>query len=270
MTIDYNKKCKEIRRMILSMLEQAGSGHAGGSLSAVEILVSLYYGIMRNVGPSSVKEERDHFILSKGHAAPALYAVLADIGYFPQEELKTLRKFHSRLQGHPDSKKLPGIEISTGSLGQGVSVAGGLALSIKMRKREERVYVLVGDGETEEGIVWEAAELAAQHALDNLWVVIDRNRIQLDGFCKNIITERPLPEKYRAFGFDVQEVDGHDVQALLSTFRESTNRKGRPHCIIANTIKGKGVSFMENQVAWHGKGPNATELALALEELKEE
>ncbi len=261
------EKSREIRRSILVMLENAGSGHSGGSLSAVEVVVSLYYDVMRNTAPNATGT-RDHFILSKGHAAPVQYAVLADKGFFPKEELKTLRKLHSRLQGHPDSKKCPGIEISTGSLGQGVSIATGLALAIKARGEDERVYVLVGDGETDEGLVWEAAQAASHFHLDNLYVIIDRNKIQLDGYTKDIMDNLDLAEKYRAFGFTVHDINGHDFDEILPAFHTPAV-KGKPTCIVANTIKGKGVSFMEDNVYWHGNSPNAEQLAAALKELED-
>lgn len=265
---NLDSKCREIRKSILCMLEKAGSGHAGGSLSAVEAVVALYYYKMRNAVPDA-EGCRDHFILSKGHGAPVLYAVLADKGFFPKEELNTLRKYHSRLQGHPDSKKLPGVEISTGSLGQGVSIGTGLALGIKTQKKDEKVYVLVGDGETDEGLVWEAAAAAANFHLDNLYVLIDRNHLQLDGPCSQIMDMRSLADKYKAFGFKVCEVlDGNDINQVMNALDEDIE-KGKPNCIILNTVKGKGVSFMENQVGWHGKAPNHEELLQALAELGE-
>lgn len=260
------KKSQEIRRSILVMLEHAGSGHSGGSLSATDIITALYYAVMRNTVPKAVSP-RDHFILSKGHAAPALYAVLADKGFFPEKELMTLRQLHSRLQGHPDSKKCPGVEISTGSLGQGVSVATGLALAIKTRKEDERVYVLIGDGESDEGLVWEAAQAAAHFKLDNLYVIIDRNNLQLDGTTAEIMDTRDLAEKYKAFGFRVSVINGHNFDQILTAFHAPIV-KGVPNCIIANTIKGKGVSFMENKVSWHGNAPNTEQLITALCELE--
>ncbi len=263
---NLDTKCREIRKSVLCMLEKAGSGHAGGSLSIVEAVVALYYYKMRNAAPGA-KGCRDHFILSKGHGAPAVYAVLADKGFFPKEELDTLRKYHSRLQGHPDSKKLPGIEISTGSLGQGVSIATGLALGIKRQKKDERVFVLLGDGETNEGLVWEAAAAAAAFHLDNLYVLIDSNRLQLDGPCSEIMDMKSLADKYRAFGFKVSEVhDGNDISEVISALDESIE-EGKPNCIILNTVKGKGVSFMENEVSWHGRVPDHEELLAALKEL---
>jgi transketolase len=248
------------------MLEHAKSGHSGGSLSAVEIIVALYFDVMR-IDPSWAPD-RDRFVLSKGHAAPCLYAVLANKGFFPESELMTLRQLHSRLQGHPDSKKLPGIEISTGSLGQGVSIATGMALAAKTQGRDVNVYTLVGDGESQEGLVWEAAEAAAHYHLDNLTVIIDQNRLQLDGPCATIMNVGSLAEKYKAFGFDVTEVtDGNDIKQVLAALHKP-KVFGKPRCLVANTIKGKGVSFMENQTEWHGKAPNAEELEKALKELE--
>lgn len=261
------QKSKEIRRSILIMLEHAGSGHTGGSLSAADIVTALYFDVMRNIVPNA-QGPHDHFILSKGHAAPVQYAALAKKGFVPEKELMTLRQFHSRLQGHPDSKKCPGIEICTGSLGQGVSVATGLALAIRTRKENERVYVLVGDGESDEGLVWEAAQAAAHFKLDNLYVIIDKNNLQLDGPTEVIMDNKDIAEKYRAFGFNVHEIDGHDFGQILEAFHAPVV-EGKPNCIVAHTIKGKGVSFMENQVGWHGKSPNAEELAAALKELED-
>lgn len=266
-TEEWKALCRTVRRDILTMLEDAGSGHSGGSLSAVEVLVALYWDVMRT-DPSFKDPLRDRFVLSKGHSAPCLYAVLAEKGYFPKEELSTLRQLHSRLQGHPDSKKLPGVEISTGSLGQGVSVATGMALAAKLKGDGVKVYTLLGDGETDEGLVWEAAEAAAHYKLDNLTVIIDNNRLQLDGPCKEIMDTRSLEDKYKAFGFSVVSVkDGNDIQQVLDAFHTPTEN-GKPRCIVAHTVKGKGVSFMEDQVGWHGKAPNAEELARALKELE--
>ena len=259
-------KCRDIRKDILSVLCTAGSGHSGGSLSSVEIMAALYYDVMK-IDPQWKDVDRDRFVLSKGHAAPCLYAILADLGYFPKEELYTLRRLHSRLQGHPDSKKLPGVEISTGSLGQGVSIATGMALAAKKQGRGVRVFTLVGDGESHEGLVWEAAEAAAHFHLDNLTVIIDRNRLQLDGPCSSVMDNRDLVEKYRAFGFDAVRVeDGNDIDQILAALKAPVV-EGKPRCIVAETVKGKGVSFMEDQVGWHGAAPKKEQLELALKEL---
>ncbi len=265
-SIELKEKCRDIRKDILSVLCAAGSGHSGGSLSAVEIMVALYYDVMKT-DPEWKDNNRDRFVLSKGHAAPCLYAVLADLGYFPKEELYTLRRLHSRLQGHPDSKKLPGIEISTGSLGQGVSIATGMALAAKKQGNGVKVFVLVGDGETDEGLVWEAAEAAAHYGLDNLTVIVDRNRLQLDGPCSSVMDNKDLVEKYKAFGFDAVRVeDGNDIDQILDALKAPVVT-GKPRCIVAETIKGKGVSFMENQVGWHGAAPKKDQLEAALLEL---
>lgn len=265
-SIELKEKCKDIRKDILRVLCAAGSGHSGGSLSAVEIMVALYYDVMK-IDPEWKDSNRDRFVLSKGHAAPCLYAVLADLGYFPKEELYTLRRLHSRLQGHPDSKKLPGIEISTGSLGQGVSIATGMALAAKKQGNGVKVFVLVGDGETDEGLVWEAAEAAAHYGLDNLTVIVDRNRLQLDGPCSSVMDNKDLVEKYKAFGFDAVRVeDGNDIDQILDALKAPVVT-GKPRCIVAETIKGKGVSFMENQVGWHGAAPKKDQLEAALLEL---
>ena len=259
-------KCTETRRAILTMLHTAGSGHCGGSLSCVELLVGLYYTKLR-VTPSSFKEyHHDRFVLSKGHVAPCLYAVLADRGFFPKEELSTLRKLHSRLQGHPDSKKLPGIEISTGSLGQGVSIATGMALASK--GEDIAVYSLLGDGELQEGLVWEACMAAAHYRLDNLTLLVDNNGIQLDGACADVMSLGDIAAKFRAFGFHVIELpDGNDIAQVVAALG-CDHEKGKPTCILAHTIKGKGVSFMENNPAWHGKAPNDAEYELAMSELE--
>jgi len=267
---EYEKKCKEIRRTVLKMINMAGSGHPGGSLSCVEILVGLYYSGILDVNPESFKKiDHDRFVLSKGHAAPVFYTVLSDRGFFPQEELKTFRKLHSRLQGHPDSKKLPGVEISTGSLGQGVSIATGMAMSAKRSKKDIKVFVLVGDGELDEGLSWESFMAATNYGLDNYTVIVDSNKIQLDGPVDKIMKLESLVDKFNAFGFETINVeDGNDIEQIIAAYK--TKRvKGKPRCIIANTIKGKGVSFMENKYEWHGKAPNNQELKDALEELKD-
>ena len=261
------EKAKEIRRSIVSMITEAKSGHPGGSLSATDILTALYFSEM-NIDPANPKMEgRDRFVLSKGHAAPAIYATLAEKGYFSKDELMTLRKFGSRLQGHPDMKKLPGIEISTGSLGQGLSVANGMALNAKMFNENYRTYVILGDGEIQEGQIWEAAMTAAHYKLDNLCAFLDNNNLQIDGNVSEIMGVEPLDKKWEAFGWNVIKIDGHDFEQILSALDKARECKDKPTMIIAKTIKGKGVSFMENVCGFHGVAPTLEELERALAEL---
>lgn len=257
----------EIRQDIIRMLGTAGSGHPGGSLSAADIVTALYFKFLR-IDPENPKDpDRDRFILSKGHAAPVLYAALAKRGYFGREELLTLRKLGSRLQGHPDMKKLPGVDISTGSLGQGLSVAIGMALAGRLDSKDYRVYVLLGDGETQEGQVWEAAMASAHYRLDNLTAFLDHNRLQIDGLIEEVMSPEPLAEKWRAFGWDVQVVDGHDMNQILQAVERALTVKGKPQMIVAETVKGKGVSFMEDQAGWHGSTPNQEQTEKALADL---
>ena len=264
-SIEFMKeKARELRIKTLQMVTEAGSGHPGGSLSEVEMLVALYYDKLR-LYPDPRDDRRDRFVLSKGHANPPLYAILADKGLLREEELLTLRKTHSRLQGHPDMNKCPGIDCSTGSLGQGISASVGMALGLKIRHSDSRVYVLTGDGELDEGIVWEAASAAAQYKLDNLTLIVDRNRLQLDGCTEDVMALRDLKEKFTAFGFFTEEVDGHSFPEISAALAHG--EAGKPHCIISNSIKGKGVSYMEDNPDWHGKVPNREELAAALKEL---
>ena len=271
---DIQARATNMRVNIIKMLHEAGSGHPGGSLSAADIVATLYFGGVMNVNPDDPSDpSRDRFILCKGHAAPVLYAALAELGYIPEEELLTLRKLHSRLQGHPDSKKLPGVEACTGSLGQGLSIAAGLALGLRLNAggaAPQRVYALMGDGEIEEGQVWEAAMFAAHYGLDNLVAIVDNNNLQIDGDVREVVGLRAIPEKFRAFGWEVLEVDGHDVEALLEAFATAQGASGKPVCIVASTVKGKGVSFMENQAGWHGKAPNDEQAQQAVAELKGE
>jgi transketolase len=277
---DIEAVAKRTRRHIITMLAAAGSGHPGGSLSAVEILSALYFRILRHNPAAPLWPDRDRFMLSKGHAVPVLYAVLAECGYFPEEELMTLRKLGSRLQGHafayfpPGTGGLctpiqspPGIEMCAGSLGQGLSYSIGQALAARLDGRDYRVYCLMGDGELDEGQVWEAAMAAAHYALDNLVAIIDRNRIQNDGFVDDIMRTDPLPAKWQSFGWHVIEVDGHNVSQLIDAFEAARTVKGKPTVIIAHTIKGKGVSFMENTAIWHGRAPTPEEAERALAEL---
>jgi transketolase len=258
---------RQIRLDIIEMLFKAGSGHLGGSLSATDILVALFFGAMRLKPEDLCWPGRDRFILSKGHGAPAYYAVLARLGYFPQAELFSLRQFGSILQGHPDSSCTPGVEIPTGSLGQGLSVGNGLALAGRLHGSSSRVYVLLGDGEVQEGQIWEAAMTAAHYRLDNLMAVLDRNRLQIDGRTKEVMSLEPLAAKWEAFGWYTQEVNGHSFPELLAAFQAGAVVKGRPSMVIAHTVKGKGVSIFEDQKKYHGVAPNAEEYQQALKEL---
>ena len=262
------EKAKIMRIEILKMLTESGSGHTGGSLSAADIVTALYFYKMRHNPNDPQWSERDRFILSKGHAAPVLYAALALSGYFDPSLLKTLRKIGSPLQGHPCSTKLPGIEISTGSLGQGLSIANGMALGLKMDKRNSRVYCLLGDGETQEGQVWEAAMTASHYALDNLCAVIDNNGLQIDGQCCDVMCIEPIVNKWEAFGWNVIDINGHDMKAVVGALDMAESVKMKPTMIVARTVKGKGVSFFENKVEYHGITPTHEELEMALKELK--
>lgn len=259
-----------LRQDIISMLVTSKSGHPGGSLSAAEILATLFFHEM-SINPKDPQwVERDRFVLSKGHAAPVLYAALAEKGYFPKEELQGLRQTGRMLQGHPDMKKTPGVDMSTGSLGQGLSAANGMALAAKLDGKDYQVYVLLGDGEMAEGQVWEAAMASAHYKLDNVTAVIDFNGLQIDGTTDSVMCSAPLSEKWRAFCWNVIEVDGHDVDALIKAFAEAKQVKGKPSIIIAKTVKGKGVSFMEDQAGWHGNAPSVEQGEQALKELREE
>jgi len=258
------QKATSIRAHILEMVSEAKSGHPGGSLSAVEILVSLYFYKMRHDPKNPNWPERDRFVLSKGHAAPVLYSTLAEAGYLPLDELKTLRKINSRLQGHPD-RKVPGVEYAGGSLGIGLSAAIGMALAAKMDKRKNRVYALLGDGELDEGQVWEAAMAGAKFKLDNLTAIIDRNGIQQDGLTEQIMPKEPLAYKWKAFNWHVLEVDGFDFRQLIDALEKAENMRNRPTVIIAHTVKGKGVSFMEWDPAYHGKAPDKETVRKLLE-----
>ncbi len=258
---------KEIRRNIVKMIGAAKSGHPGGSLSAVEILVTLYYDVMRHDPRNPSWPDRDRFILSKGHACPVLYATLAELGYTPKDELMRLRKLGSIYQGHPDRRFLPVLEASTGSLGQGLSLGIGMALAARLDGKDYRTYVLLGDGEIQEGQIWEAAMFGAFHKVDNVCAIVDYNKIQLDGFVKDIMDLEPLVPKWEGFGWHVIEVDGHDIPALQRAFAEAAETKGKPTVLIAHTVKGKGVSFMENNPKFHGVAPTPEEVEIALKEL---
>ena len=259
----------DMRADIVRMIGEAKSGHPGGSLSCIDILTALYFGgVLRHDPANPEWDGRDRFILAKGHAAPALYATLAYAGYFPKEELMTLRKLGTRLQGHPDSNLLPGVEVSTGSLGQGLSIAAGMAAGFKLDGKDNAVFAVLGDGECEEGQVWEAAMFAAHNHLDNLIAIVDNNGLQIDGPITSVCSPEDLGEKFAAFGWDVAHVDGHDVNALVSLLTAlRDNRSGKPFAVIAATVKGKGVGFMENQVGWHGTAPKPDQVEVALAEL---
>lgn len=261
------EKAREVRIEILKMLAAAGSGHTGGSLSAADIVTALYFHKMRHRPNEPYWRQRDRFILSKGHAAPLLYAVLALSGYFDKELLKSLRKIDSPLQGHPSSKMLKGVEISTGSLGQGLSIANGVALGLRMDGLDSRVYCLLGDGEIQEGQVWEAAMTAGHYGLDNLCAIIDNNGLQIDGFCCDVMKIEPLTDKWRAFGWHVIDINGHDMEQILTALDEAEATKGFPTMIIARTVKGKGVSIFEGKAKYHGIAPTKEELEIALKEL---
>ena len=269
-TLELQKKAVDVRKGIVTAVHAAKSGHPGGSLSAADIFTYLYFAEM-NVDPTNPKaEDRDRFVLSKGHVAPGLYSTLANRGFFPVEDLETLRHVGSYLQGHPDMKHIPGVDMSSGSLGQGFSAAVGMALAAKMQGKDYRTYCLCGDGEIQEGQIWEAAMFAGHRKLDNLVVIVDNNNLQIDGKISDVCSPYPIDEKFKAFNFHVINVDGNDFDALKAAFDEAKTVKGMPTAIVAKTIKGKGVSFMEDNAGWHGKAPNDDEFAIAMEELTKE
>lgn len=263
------KHAKSIRASIVSMVTEAQSGHPGGSLSATDILTTLYFAEMNVSASEPHKNNRDRFVLSKGHAAPVLYATLAEKGFFPKEELLTLRKINSRLQGHPSMKNLPGIDMSTGSLGQGLSVASGMALAARLDGSDHRVYTILGDGELEEGMVWEGAMFAAHYKLDNLTAFVDFNGLQIDGPVSEVLSPLPIPEKWQAFNWHVLVIDGHDINAIYDAIQTAKTIKGKPTMIVAQTIKGKGVCQMENIADWHGKAPSHEQCQLFLKQLND-
>ena len=269
--LELQKKANEVRKGIVTAVHAAKAGHPGGSLSAADIFTYLYFEEM-NIDPKDPKKvDRDRFVLSKGHTAPGLYSALALRGYFPVEDLKTLRHLGSYLQGHPDMKHIPGVDMSSGSLGQGISAAVGMALSAKLSGDDYRVYTLLGDGEIQEGQVWEAAMFAGFRKLDNLVVIVDNNGLQIDGPVDQVCSPYPIDEKFKAFNFHVITLaDGNDMDQIAAAFAEARETKGQPVAIIAHTVKGKGVSFMENQVGWHGKAPNDEEYAIAMADLEKE
>ena len=266
--LELMKMANEVRKGAITAVHSAKSGHPGGSLSAADIYTYLYFEEM-NVDPKDPKKaDRDRFVLSKGHTAPGYYATLANKGFFPVEDLTTLRKVGSYLQGHPDMKHIPGVDMSSGSLGQGISAAVGMAISAKLNDASYRVYTLLGDGEIQEGQVWEAAMLAVHRKLDNLVVIVDNNNLQIDGTVEEVNSPYPIDKKFEAFNFHVINIDGHDFDAIDAAFKEAREIKGQPTAIIAKTVKGKGVSFMENQVSWHGSAPNDEQYAVAMADLE--
>ncbi|MDB8711167.1 transketolase [Mediterraneibacter gnavus] len=266
--LELMKTANEVRKGIVTAVHSAKAGHPGGSLSAADIFTYLYFEEM-NIDPKEPKKaDRDRFVLSKGHTAPGLYSVLAQRGYFPVEDLKTLRHTGSYLQGHPDMKHIPGVDMSSGSLGQGISAAVGMAIAGKLDNADYRVYTLLGDGEIQEGQVWEASMLAAHKKLDNLVVIVDNNNLQIDGAIDEVNSPYPIDKKFEAFNFHVINIDGNDFDQIDAAFKEAKTVKGRPTAIIAKTIKGKDVSFMENQAGWHGKAPNDEEYAVAMADLE--
>ena len=264
---ELHNMAKQVRKDILTMITEAGSGHPGGSLSSTDLLVALYFAKLKHDPKNPDWEDRDRVVLSKGHACPLLYAVLSRAGYVPSEKLCTLRKLGSPLQGHPDRLKTTGVDMSTGSLGQGLSVGVGMALGGKLDRQDWRVYVLMGDGEMQSGAIWEAAMSAGHYKLDNLCGIVDSNNFQIDGAVEEIMGVKPLADKWRAFRWHVIEIDGHDMQQILNAYDEAAKVKDAPTVIIANTVKGKGVSFMENVCEWHGKAPSKEQCAQAIEEL---
>jgi transketolase len=263
-----NEQARTVRIEILRMLTAAGSGHTGGSLSAADIVTALYFYKMRHRPHEPEWKERDRFVLSKGHAAPLLYAALALTGYFDRGLLRTLRKIDSPLQGHPSSKMLKGVEVSTGSLGQGLSIANGMAMGLRMDSLDSRVYCLLGDGELQEGQVWEAAMTASHYCLDNLCAIIDNNGLQIDGLCCNVMNIEPLVDKWNAFGWNVIDINGHNMEEILNAMDAAEKMKGKPTAIIARTVKGKGVSFFEGKAEYHGIAPTGEELERAVKELQ--
>lgn len=266
--LELQKTANEVRKGIVTAVYHAKSGHPGGSLSAADIFTYLYFEEM-NIDPKDPKkEDRDRFVLSKGHVAPGLYSTLANRGFFPVEDLKTLRHVGSYLQGHPDMKHIPGVDMSSGSLGQGVSAAVGMALSAKMDQKDYRVYTVAGDGEIQEGQIWEAAMFAGHRKLDNLVVIVDNNGLQIDGSVEDVCSPYPIDKKFEAFNFHVINVDAHDFDALENAFKEARETKGMPTAIIAKSVKGKGISFMENKASWHGAAPNAEQYEIAMKDLE--
>ena len=265
---DLTKIALKIRKNSIDMIYRAASGHPGGALSIADILTVLYFKEMDIDPKNPKKEDRDRFVLSKGHASAAYYATLAERGYFPIEELIEFRKLTSRLQGHPDMRYIPGVDMTTGSLGQGLSAANGMAIAGKLNNKDYRVYCVLGDGEIQEGQVWEAAMSSSKYKLDNLCLIVDNNNLQIDGTVEEVMSPYPIDKKFESFGFNVINIDGHDFSQIISAFDKAKSVKGKPTAIIAKTVKGKGVSFMENVAGWHGKAPNDEQFAQAIKDLK--
>ena len=266
--LELEKKAKNIRKNIVNMVYSAQSGHPGGSLSITDILTVLYFKELNIDIKNPKNENRDRLVLSKGHCSPALYSALAEKGFIPKEDLNGFRKIDSYLQGHPDMNKVPGVDMTSGSLGQGLSVSNGMAIAGKMDHKDYRVYCILGDGEIEEGQIWEAAMTSSHYKLDNLCVIIDKNNLQIDGPTEDVMNSNPLDKKFESFGFNVIVIDGHNYDEIVEAFEKAKSQKGKPTAIIANTIKGKGVTLMENQVGWHGKAPNDEEYKKIIEDLK--
>ena len=264
---ELEKMAKKVRLGIIEAVYSNQSGHPGGSLSIADIMTVLYFNEMNIDNENPKWEDRDRLVLSKGHCAPALYSTLANRGYFPVEDLKTFRNINSYLQGHPDMKHIPGVDMTSGSLGQGLSVANGMAISAKLNNKNYRVYCILGDGEIEEGQIWEAAMASNKYKLDNLCVIVDNNNLQIDGPIEQVMNSNPIDEKFKSFGFQIIKIDGHDIEEIKKAFEVARNVKDKPTCIIAKTVKGKGVSFMENQVGWHGKAPNEEQYEEAKKEI---
>ena len=264
---ELENMAKKVRRGIIEEVYEAQSGHPGGALSVADILTVLYFNILNIDEKNPSWEERDRLVLSKGHCSPALYSCLANRGFFEEEKLKDFRKINKKLQGHPDMKKIPGVDMTTGSLGQGLSAANGMAIAAKLDKKDYRVYCILGDGEIEEGQVWEAAMAAAHYKLDNLCVIVDNNNLQIDGKIEDVINPYSIEEKFKSFGFQIININGNDIDEIIKALEVAQNVKEKPTCIIAKTIKGKGISFMENKVEWHGKAPNKEQYEQAIKEL---
>ena len=264
---DLKMKAKEIRKDIIEEVYNAKSGHPGGSLSIADIMAVLYFNELRIDEKNPRWEDRDRVVLSKGHCSPALYAALAERGFFDKEDLKSFRKIESNLQGHPDLNKVPGVDMTSGSLGQGLSIANGMAIAGKMDNKNYRVYTILGDGEIEEGQIWEAAMTANKYKLDNLCVIVDNNNLQIDGTIEEVMSSYPIDEKFKSFGFNVLNINGNNIEEIINAFESAKKTKDKPTCIIAKTIKGKGVSFMENKAEWHGKAPSEEEYIQAMKDL---
>ena len=266
--MELEKKAKEIRRGIIEAVFNASSGHPGGSLSIADVMTVLYFNEM-NIDEKNPKwEDRDRLVLSKGHCSPVLYSCLAERGFFEKEKLKTFRNINSNLQGHPDMNKVPGVDMTSGSLGQGLSAANGMAIAGKLDNKNYRVYAVLGDGEIEEGQIWEAAMAASHYKLDNLCVIVDKNNLQIDGLTDEVMSSKPLDQKFNSFGFEVITIDGNNIEEIMKAFEKAKTVKNKPTCIIAETVKGNGVSFMEGKAGWHGKAPNEEQYNLAMEDLK--